>query len=256
MRKQSDIVYTSLDFQGEKMRAVIRLAAAFSLFTIACVAHAADLTGVWKGSFDFQGSAVPVTMNLKVDGSTVTGTVEGLPTSPTDIHDGKLAGDALTFWVETDYEGQTYKLIYKGTVAAEKIEFNFGTDDGSFTSGLTVKRDESASPAPAAAAVPAEVSGDWKGTFDFNGTDVPVVFHFKGSGAAVTGTIDGMGQAPIEIHEGKVAGDTLTFWVNVDYEGQSYTLMYNGKVTSASIEFQFGTADSSWGSSVTAARVK
>ena len=54
----------------------------------------------------------------------MTGTVEGLPTTPAEIHDGKVYGDTVTFWVNTDYQGQTYKLVYKGKIAAGQIVFH------------------------------------------------------------------------------------------------------------------------------------
>ena len=66
--------------------------------------------------------------------------MEGLPTTPAEIHDGAVNGDTVTFWVNTDYEGQTYKLVYKGKVAADQISFDFGTEDGSWSAPLTVKK--------------------------------------------------------------------------------------------------------------------
>ncbi len=244
------------------MKVLVRLATAFVLVTTMHVVWAADVSGAWKGSFDFQGSSIAVTLNLKVTGTAVTGTVECLPTTPTEIHDGVLAGDTVTFWVNSDYEGQTYKLVYKGKIAADQITFDFGTEDGTWSSPLTVKKDASAASAsaggaadaPAATAGP-DVAGNWSGSFDFNGTAVPVVFHLKKDGATVTGTIDGMGPAPTDIHEGKVEGDTLSFWVNSDYEGQTYTLVYKGKIAAGQIDFTFGTADGAWGSSVTAKKI-
>ena len=70
----------------------------------------------------------------------VTGTLEGLPTSPTDIKEGKIDGDTVTFWVNTDYQGTAYKLVYKGKVQGDEIHFEFGTDDGSWGADLVVKR--------------------------------------------------------------------------------------------------------------------
>jgi hypothetical protein len=61
-----------------------------------------------------------------------------------------------------------------------------------------------------------------------------------------------MGPAPTEIHDGKIDGQTLSFWVNVDYQGQTYALQYKGKIQPAEIDFDFGTSDGSWGSSVVA----
>ncbi len=101
---------------------------------------AADLTGAWKGAFDFQGTAVPLTFNLKASGESLTGNVEGYPTTPTDIHDGKIQGDTVTFWVTTDYQGQTYKLVYKGQVAGNEIHFTFGTEDDNFRAEVVAKR--------------------------------------------------------------------------------------------------------------------
>jgi hypothetical protein len=208
--------------------------------------HAADLSGTWTGTFDFQGTSIPVSINLKAADTALTGTIEGLPTSPTDIHDGKIDGNAITFWVNSDYEGQTYKLVYKGKVNGDSIDFDFGTEDGSWGTVMTVKRQA------AVAAGPADVNGNWMGSFDFNGTTMPVTFKLKSSGATLTGTVEGMGPAPIEIKEGKVDGDSVTFNISVDYQGQTYTLSYKGKVQAGQINFDFGTSDGSWGSSVSA----
>jgi len=138
------------------MKWVLRLFGILAFISLLPGAKAADVSGTWKGTFDFEGSSVPVTINLKIDGTKVTGTVEGLPTTPTEIHDGALTGDTVSFWVNTDYEGQTYKLVYKGKVAADQISFDFGTEDGSWSSPLTVKK--SADSGADTAAAPAATS--------------------------------------------------------------------------------------------------
>jgi len=232
------------------MKLVFRLLSLVAFMSLLPVAKAADVSGTWKGAFDFQGNPVPLTINLKIDGAKVTGTVEGLPTTPAEIHDGALAGDTVTFWVNSDYQGQTYKLVYKGKVAGDQISFDFGTEDGSWSAPLTVKRG-GADAAPAAPA-PADVTGDWKGTFDLNGTPMELKFHLKSSGGAVTGSIERPGAPPVEVHEGKVEGDTVSFWITTDYEGETYTIVYKGKVTAGQIDFDMGTADQSWSATVTA----
>jgi len=92
---------------------------------LAALAWPASLSGDWKGAFDFDGNSVPVVLHLTVKDAGVTGTMDGLPTSPTGIKEGKLDGDTLTFWVATDYD---------------EIHFQFGTEDGSFGADLVVKR--------------------------------------------------------------------------------------------------------------------
>lgn len=229
-------------------------------------ARAADLSGVWKGTFNFNDADVPTTLNLKVSGSDVTGTVEGLPTSPVDIHDGKVAGDLLSFWVNTEYQGESYKLVFRGQIKAdpvkgEQIEFAFGTEDGSWGTSLSVKRDAgpagapaaTPTPAPAAAATPVslDVTGTWTGDWDMMGTNVTSTIVLKSAGGVVTGTVSGASGAMNEIHDGKIVGDTITFWINSDYQGQTYKLQYKGKVTAGQIGFDFGLADGSWGAAVT-----
>jgi len=243
------VLHSAVTFWGNWMKAILRLTGLlFVLMTVVAGAHAADLTGTWKGAFDYNGNAVPVTLNLTNTGSALSGTMEGLPTSPVDIHDGKVDGDKITFWINTDYEGTTYKLLYNGKMTTDQIDFSFGTEDGSWGTTLTVKRDVPVAPPP----FTNDVTGVWKGEWDFNGTATPVTFNLKSSESGVTGTVEGMGPAPVDIHDGKIEGDTVTFWLNTDYQGQTYALTYKGKITAGQIDFTFGTADGSWGAAVTA----
>jgi hypothetical protein len=209
-------------------------------------ANAADVSGNWKGVFNFQGTDVPLTFHLAASNGVVTGTVEGLPTTPAEIHDGKIDKDVVTFWVDTDYEGNTYKLVYRGTIAAGQIEFVFGTDEGSWSTTLTAKNEaETVAPYP---------TGDWKGTFAFQGTDIPLTFHLAAVNGTVTGTVEGLPTTPAEIHDGKIDGDTVTFWVNTDYEGNTYKLIYTGKISAEGIRFSFGTEDGQWGTELNATK--
>ncbi len=110
------------------------------ILLIALCLPAADVSGVWKGSFDYNGNTVPVTFNLKASGEELTGTVDGLPTPSAKIQEGKVQADAVSFWINIDYQGQTIKLVYKGKVSGDQIQFNFGTEDGSWGTELTAKR--------------------------------------------------------------------------------------------------------------------
>ena len=122
------------------MSKCVRLAALFIFMAAMPLARASDISGTWKGTFDFEGSPQPLTLHLTESGATVTGTVEGLPNGPIEIHDGKVDGDTVTFWLNTDYQGATYKLVYKGKVSADGIKFSFGTEDGSWGSELTATK--------------------------------------------------------------------------------------------------------------------
>jgi uncharacterized membrane protein len=234
------------------MKNLLRIVGLVAFLMMLPAAHAADVSGAWKGAFDFQGSNIPLTFHFTIVNGAVTGTVEGLPTTPAEIHDGKVDGGTVTFWVNTDYQGQTYKLVFKGTVSAagDQIAFTFGTEDGSWGAQMTVAKSTETPSAPAAA----DITGTWKGSFDFQGTSIPLTFHLTSSNRVVTGTVEGLPTTPAEIREGKLDGDTMTFWVNTDYQGQTYKLVYKGKLSAGTIAFTFGTDDGSWGTQMTATK--
>lgn len=234
------------------MKNWLRIAGLFALLAAARGGWAADVGGTWKGAFDFDNGSVPLTIHLTVAGGEVTGTVEGLPTTPVEIHEGKTDGSTVSFWVNTDYQGTPYKLLYKGTVSAagDEIAFTLGTDDGSWSAQMTAKHDTVATAAPNGP----DVTGSWKGAFDFNGASVPLVIKLKSEGGVVTGTVEGLQNSPTDIHEGKIDGDTVSFWVNSDYQGQTYKLVYKGKIAADQIKFSFGTEDGSWGADLTATK--
>lgn len=245
------------------MRNFLRIAGLVAFLAVLPAANAADVSGTWKGAFDFQGTSVPLVFHLSSAAGVVTGTIEGLPVTPTEIHEGKADSDTVTFWVNTDYEGTTYKIVFKGKIGDGEIDFNFGTEDGSWGADLVAKNSESspaatpATPAAAPATAPAavDVTGNWKAAFDFQGTSVPLVFHLAAKEGVVTGTIEGLATTPTEIHDGKVDGDTITFWFNSDYAGTTYKIVGKGKITADGISLAIGTEDGSWGTDMTATKV-
>jgi len=278
------------------MRNLLRFSGLLAFLAVLPAIHAADATGTWKGKFDFRGNSVPLTFHLTVADGAVTGTVEGLPTTPAEIHDGKVDGDTLTFWLNSEFRGQTYKLVYTGKVstAGDEIAFKFGTEQKNWKTAMTAEKStetgtevaqavvpavaptvgpgvaptvaspDSAGAAPTAApgvapevasAGPAvDVTGNWKATLDNNGVSAQVVFHLTSTDGALTGTVEGLPTTPTEIHDGKVDGDTVTFWVSTDYQGQTYKLMCTGKATAGQIVLNVGTDDGSWATQVIATK--
>jgi len=107
---------------------------------LAALAWPASLSGDWKGPFEFQGNAMTVVMHLTAKDAALTGAIDGLPTPNAVIKEGKIDGDTVTFWIDADYGGTTYKLVFKGNVSSDEIHFLFGTEDGSWGAELVVKR--------------------------------------------------------------------------------------------------------------------
>jgi hypothetical protein len=100
---------------------------------------AADVNGKWKGQMQ-AGAGRELTFDLKSDGTVLTGTVGGLFQKPVDIKDGKVQGDAVSFWVMSEYQGAPVKLVYKGQLSGNEIKFTMGTEDGSWSTEVVAKR--------------------------------------------------------------------------------------------------------------------
>jgi hypothetical protein len=83
----------------------------------------------------------------------------------------------------------------------------------------------------AAPAFAADVDGKWAGTISTPGGDFPVAFEFKSDGATLTGTTMSPDGMSINIKDGKVDGDKITFGVSFDFGGMALDIAYSGVVT-------------------------
>src|SRR5579862_2982011 len=96
---------------------------------LALTALAADVTGKWTAQVPGRGGQTrEATFTLKVDGNTVTGTISG-PRGDNPISDGKIDGDQISFTQTLEFNGNSIKFLYKGTVAGDEIKFT-RTRDG------------------------------------------------------------------------------------------------------------------------------
>jgi hypothetical protein len=63
-----------------------------------------------------------MTINLKQDGSALTGTIGG-PQGDTPIANGKVSGDDISFTVVRSMGGNEVKINYNGKVSGNEIKF-------------------------------------------------------------------------------------------------------------------------------------
>ena len=108
---------------------------------------------------------------------------------------------------------------------------------------------------PAAMLRAADISGKWKGQFQGGDSTRELAFDFKVQGENLTGTVTGLLDKALEIKDGKVQGDTTTFWVMSEWQGQPVKLVFKGQVSGSEIRFTMGTEDGGWSTEVTAKRV-
>ncbi len=82
----------------------------------------------------------------------------------------------------------------------------------------------------------AEVDGKWTGTMNTPNGDFPVNFAFKADGNTLTGTTSGPA-GDINIADGKIDGDKISFSVTFDFGGMPLTMKYSGTLAKDEIKF-------------------
>jgi hypothetical protein len=110
------------------------------LLVLATLLYCADATGKWKGTFDAPDGTRELTFDLKASGDVLTGAVSGLAGEASEVKEGKIQGDTVSFWAMAEYQGQPIKLVFKGQVLESEIHFTMGLDDGSWSSDFVVKK--------------------------------------------------------------------------------------------------------------------
>ena len=178
-----------------------------------CSASAADFTGVWKGSAEFPGGQVmELTYDLKMQGDKIVGTIES-PRGKIEMSDGKVSGDQFTF----NTKRGDVNVAHVGKWSDGKIKISVHTADGDreYTLNRVV-----------------DVGGHWETTVKTpDGTEFPLKYEFKIDGAKLSGTVEGPA-GPIDLHDGKINGDTITYKATI---GDS-DVSYEGKVADGKIK--------------------
>jgi opacity protein-like surface antigen len=90
---------------------------------LALTAWAADLTGQWTATFNTQIGEQHYTYTFKVDGEKLTGTAKN-DRGTTDIANGTIKGDQISFDESLDFNGQTIPIKYTGTVSGDSIKLH------------------------------------------------------------------------------------------------------------------------------------
>jgi hypothetical protein len=92
----------------------------FLTLALSASVWAADVAGKW--SAQAQGSEI--TLNFKVEGTALTGTLENsqMP-GPVEIKEGKIDGDNVSFIVVRKMGETEMKISWKGKIAGDEIKF-------------------------------------------------------------------------------------------------------------------------------------
>jgi hypothetical protein len=105
-------------------------------------------------------------------------------------------------------------------------------------------------------ALAADVSGKWTAQMPGrDGQTREVTYNFKADGANLTGSMS-FAAGDMDIKDGKISGDTISFKVPVEFNGNAFVLMFKGTVSGDTINFSRSREGSDQTQEFTAKRVK
>src|SRR5262245_50006000 len=98
-----------------------------SLLVIAATAAvlvAADFNGVWTASIETQVGVQNYTFTFKVEGEKLTGRAKSeFANADTEISEGVVKGDDISFVENLDFGGMPLRITYKGKISGDEIKF-------------------------------------------------------------------------------------------------------------------------------------
>jgi hypothetical protein len=208
------------------------LICAITLAGFTSFAADSNAEGVWKWSLSEQSGET--ILKLKQDGEKLTGSYTN-QFGATEIIDGSLKGDAVSFKVKRDFNGQEFVIKYSGKLAGDKITGKGEFDINGETRALDWEAKREAAKASA--------TGNWNTALILgDGNRIEGTLKLKQDGEKLTGaTVRNDNETAIQ--DGKIAGDQVSFTVVREREGRKVTAKYKGKITGDAVK---GTVESDW----------
>jgi hypothetical protein len=128
-----------------------KLGLAVLFLTLGSVAAlAADFNGKWTAEVQGRMGTQTLTFDFHVDGSTLTGKVT-TPRGDTDITDGKVDGDNISFTQKLSFNGNDITINYAGKADGDTIKFTRTVGDRPPTEFVAKRGDATPTAAPGAA---------------------------------------------------------------------------------------------------------
>ena len=105
------------------LRTISRWTAVAALFAVATAAAiAADATGKWTWTVNFNGNERTIVLELKQDGEKLTGFLPGRDNQKLEIKNGTIKNNELAFEVIREVNGNEFKQTYKGKLDGDTIK--------------------------------------------------------------------------------------------------------------------------------------
>jgi hypothetical protein len=100
-----------------------------AVFCTAAIA-AGDYNGEWTAAIDTQVGVQNYTFTFKVTGEKVTGKAKSeFAMTETEITEGVVKGDDISFIENLNFQGMPLKITYKGKISGDEIKFTRNVAD-------------------------------------------------------------------------------------------------------------------------------
>ena len=100
------------------------------ILVLAALVRAADPSGRWTASFTTDVGEQQYTFEFKVKGSALTGTAKSNLLGESELAEGKVDGDKISFVENANFQGMPLKITYSGTMtSADEIAFTRNVAD-------------------------------------------------------------------------------------------------------------------------------
>ena len=84
----------------------------------------------------------------------------------------------------------------------------------------------------------ADIDGKWEGEMDMMGQTMPISYTFKAEGNVLTGSTPVMDQE-LEIQDGKIDGNNISFSIVMDMMGEKTKIDYKGVLSGDELKLSF-----------------
>jgi len=98
------------------------------ILAVCTVLLAADVSGTWTAAIDTQIGIQNYTYTFKVDGEKLTGRAKS-QYGDTELTEGVVKGDDISFVENLSFEGMPLKITYKGKISGDEIKFTRNVAD-------------------------------------------------------------------------------------------------------------------------------
>ena len=110
-----------------------------AFFFVICAAGA-DISGTWKATAETQNGTIERTFVFKQEGEKLTGETSSERTGKSELKDGRVEGNKVSFNVTINFQGNDVRINYTGTVAGDEIRFRAEAAEGGFGIDYTAKK--------------------------------------------------------------------------------------------------------------------